>query len=393
MRNTKLFTFLASLLLVGLSLTLHPGYSAAEEATLAPSPGQETAFGADYTPAPDQFFRGTVQKVTNEGTQEILGRQLPYQTVEVNITTGKDADKFVTIEHGTSYSIQPGQVVGVGDEVVVGYQETPVGSSYYIADRYRLPTLGWFAAFFLIVIALVSGQRGLKALLGLVFSFAVLIWFVVPQILAGRSPLVISLVAATVIGAVSLVFAHGRNRRTFVAAIATFVTLALAILAAAGAVALAHLTGLGSEDAYQLQFSLLQPLNYQGLLLGGMIIGVIGVLDDITAAQTTVVTELQAANPRLTITDLYRRGMNVGREHIASLVNTLVLAYAGVSLPIFFYFAVDQSRPIWLLINSEFLAEEIVRTLVGSLALVLAVPITTALAAWYFSRNTPSEQK
>ncbi|MEK7460639.1 MAG: YibE/F family protein [Patescibacteria group bacterium] len=353
----------------------------------APAPTATEDFLADYTPIPDQFYRGTVTNITEEGEHELLGRKAPYQTVEVELKTGPGTGKKVTIDHGSSYSIQASQRVKKGDAVVIGYQEGPAGSQYYIADLYRIPTLIWLALFFIATVAIVSGKRGLKAILGLVFSFAIVMWVIVPQILAGRNPLLVSLVAACLIAAVSLVFAHGRNRRTLIAGVATFITLAVAVILAGLAVAVSHLSGLGSEEAYQLQFGILTNLNYRGLLLGGIIIGVIGVLDDITVAQTTVVAELKEANSRFDFGELFRRGMVVGREHIASLVNTLVLAYAGVSLPLLFLFSVDQTRPAWFLINSEFLSEEIIRTFVGSMTLVLAVPITTALAAWYFAQK------
>ncbi|HYC80108.1 MAG TPA: YibE/F family protein, partial [Candidatus Binatia bacterium] len=133
-------------------------------------------------------------------------------------------------------------------------------------------------------------------------------------------------------------------------------------------------------------------LNLRGLLLGGIILGVLGVLDDITTAQSAAVYEIRRANPALPFKELYSRGLSIGREHISSLVNTLFLAYAGASLPLFLFFtAGDHPQPFWVTLNSEFIAEELIRTLVGSVALMLAVPITTFLAAYYFSRR-PVEQ-
>jgi uncharacterized membrane protein len=159
------------------------------------------------------------------------------------------------------------------------------------------------------------------------------------------------------------------------------VTLAFATGLADLIVGLAHLSGRGSDEALFLQTGYLETVNLRGLLLGGIVLGALGVLDDITTAQAAAVEEISRADPGLGVRDLYRRGLSVGREHITSLVNTLVLAYAGASLPLFILFTLNTNQPLWVTLNSEFVAEEIARTIIGSLALTLAVPITTALAA------------
>ncbi|MEK9181053.1 MAG: YibE/F family protein, partial [Patescibacteria group bacterium] len=128
-------------------------------------------------------------------------------------------------------------------------------------------------------------------------------------------------------------------------------------------------------------------LDLRGLLLAGIIVGALGVLDDTTTVQAATVEELKQANPAFTFADLYRGGLSVGREHITSLVNTLVLAYLGSQLLIFILFYAGPNQPLWVTLNSEFIGEEIIRTLVGSATIILAVPITTLLAAWYFSRK------
>jgi uncharacterized membrane protein len=175
--------------------------------------------------------------------------------------------------------------------------------------------------------------------------------------------------------------AHGFNKQTTLAFGSTLITLIGAAILSVIFVSLTRLTGAGTEEAFYLQFGSLEKLNLQGLLLGGIMIGVLGVLDDITTGQTAAVYEIHKADPKLKLADLYKRGINVGKEHIASLVNTLVLAYAGASLPLFLIFNLNDSIPLWVNLNSEFIIEEIIRTLVGSTALVLAVPISTFIAA------------
>jgi uncharacterized membrane protein len=152
------------------------------------------------------------------------------------------------------------------------------------------------------------------------------------------------------------------------------------------------LNGNGTEDAFFLQANSLK-INLQGVFLSGIIIGVLGVLDDVTTGQSAAVEELHFANPTLGFSELYRRGLSVGREHIASLVNTLVLAYTGVSFPFLLLYGSRQLQPLWVTLNGNFIAEEIVRTLVGSSVLVIAVPLTTLLAAYYYGRKRSVEIK
>ncbi|MCL6641096.1 MAG: YibE/F family protein, partial [Candidatus Rokubacteria bacterium] len=263
----------------------------------------------------------------------------------------------------------------------------PGVSAYEVVDRDRLVPLA--AAFALFVAAAIAFSRwqGVTALLGLGISLLVLARFVVPRILAGGHPLGVTLAGAVMIALTSIYLAHGANRRTTVALAGLLITLGAAAGLAILFVSLARLSGAGSEEAVLLQVGHLGGVNLRGLLLGGILLGALGVLDDITTAQAAAVEEISRANPRLGPAELYRRGLSVGREHITALVNTLVLAYAGASLPLFLLFTINPDQPLWVTLNTEFVAEEIVRTLVGSIALVLAVPVTTVLAA-RFLRGT-----
>jgi uncharacterized membrane protein len=199
----------------------------------------------------------------------------------------------------------------------------------------------------------------------------------------------ISIVGSAVILLVTMYLAHGFTRQTTLALSATAISLFLTGIFAVVFVSLARLSGLGSEDAYSLQQGFGQTINFHGLLLGGIIIGTVGVLDDVTTTQAATIHELAEANPKSTFEDLVKKGMRVGREHIASVVNTLVLAYAGASIAVFIYLQIgiqQQSQPLWVMLNSEVIMEEVIRTLAGSLGLVLAVPITTIIAA-FFAKN------
>jgi uncharacterized membrane protein len=282
---------------------------------------------------------------------------------------------------------EAGQALAPGDRVVVALTEEPDGPRYYVVDRYRLPPLALALGLFLALTLLFSRRRGLGSIVGLSITIVILTRFVVPRIVEGSNPLAVSLLGALAIVLTSIYLAHGFSLRTSIAVGSTVVTLLIAWVLAAVAVAAGRLSGLGSEESVYLQIAPLEALNLRGLLLGGIILGALGVLDDITTSQAAAVDELRRANPLLPVRELYRRGIVIGTEHITALVNTLFLAYAGASLPLFILFTIYNDAPLWVTLNSEFVAEEVVRTLVGSTALILAVPITTLGAAVVLSRR------
>lgn len=328
-----------------------------------------------------QFHRGTVTAIDQTQTAEIGGYSQTDQAIQVRLSTGETVSATYVLPQGTSDE----RLLEIGTQVVLASQDFGSGTpEYVVTDLYRLPSLIFIFIVFIAVIVVFAGIKGATALAGLGVSIAMLLYWVVPQIAAGVNPFMVGLVGAIAIGGISIFLAHGFNRRTTLAAISMFITLGLAIVLAVSFVSLTNIFGLGSEAALELQYGVVKQINLQGLLLAGIIIGALGVLDDITTAQAAAIEELHKANPKLSFNEIYRRGMSVGREHITSLVNTLALAYAGASLPVLLLFTVYQ-QPLWVTLNGEFVAEEIVRTIIGSLALTLAVPITTFLAAAYFT--------
>jgi len=341
--------------------------------------------------APDEFYKGTVEAIIEEGTTDLDGSIQPYQVVQVRLTNGPEAGSSQEIEWGQQVALTQEQLLKKGDRVVIVKLYTLDGASYFITDHLRLFPLAAIFTFFAILVIILGRWKGLFSLLGMGVSILTLTYFVVPQILQGRPPMLISIIGGCIIALLSIYLSHGFSRQTSVALSGTLITLGLSAFMAYLFVRFAHLYGLGSEDAALLQIGVTQSINLRGLLLGGIIIGTLGVLDDITTAQAAVVAELKRANPAYTFKHLYEGAFNVGREHIASLVNTLVLAYAGVSLPLLLLFTQNKVTPLWFTINNELIAEEIVRTLAGSTALVLAVPITTALAAYIFAKKGPGK--
>jgi len=239
---------------------------------------------------------------------------------------------------------------------------------------------------------LVLGRwQGLKALGALVISFLVLVFFVLPAIIAGENPLLVGIVGAGVIMFVVLYLTHGLSARTSTAVLGTMMSLTLIGVLGALWASFAKLTGL-DEDTATLVGLLNRPIDTRGLLLAGVVIGALGVLDDVTVTQTSAVWELRAANPSLTRRQLYAAGLRIGRDHVASAVNTLVMAYAGAALPLLLYSSISGVG-IGNILTSQSVAQEIVRTLVGSIGIVAAVPVTTALAAAVAAQEKPAVEE
>lgn len=283
-------------------------------------------------------------------------------------------------------SSDPQERLAIGEKVYVVKVQDAYHTSYYIPDRYRLDKLWWVALGFLLLVFATARFKGLAALLGLAFSFLVILKFILPRIMAGQDPLLVCLSGAVIIALVSIYIAHGFKTRTTLAVISTIAVLIITAVLDYIIIHWTQLFGIGTEEAVYAQFGASGIINLRGLLLGGIIIGVLGVLDDITTAQAAVVDELSQANPSLNFQELYRRGLSVGREHITSLINTLVLAYVGASFPLILLFW-HYEQPLAFIINGQLVAEEIARSLIGSTALIIAVPLTTALSAYFFART------
>ena len=317
---------------------------------------------------------------TGEEPVQIPGQQEAPRCGEVTVklTTGAEAGKVVS----TAVPSGPGAPdVAPGDNVIVMQTEDFEDGSlrYDITDHDRADGLWMLVLAFVGAVVAFGRWRGVTALVGLAFTFAVLLMFVVPAILEGSSPLLVAIVGSAAIMLVVLYLTHGINAPTSMAVLGTLTALALTGLLSALSVSLLHLTGMASEESVYVTF-VNADINMPGLLLAGILIGALGVLDDVTITQAYTVTELAHANPRLGFLGLYRAASRVGRAHITSVINTIVLAYAGASLPTLLLLTAGGA-PLGEMLTTEFLAQEIVRSIVGTIGLIAAVPITTALAA------------
>lgn len=279
------------------------------------------------------------------------------------------------------------QNLKIGDAVIVSYQKDPTGREMvYITDHVRRSPLIVLGLVFALFVIAIGRGKGILSLLGMIFSFVIIMKMIIPGILVGNNPVVISLLGALFIIPTSFYISHGLNRKTTIAVVSTFIALALTGILAYTFVLATKLTGFAAEESTFIQFLQGGTIDIRSLLLAGIIIGAMGVLDDITISQTAIVEKLFKANPKFTFNELFAHAMDVGRDHIASLVNTLVLVYAGAALPLFLLFYNSQLSYSQV-INQEIIATEIVRTLVSSIGIIAAVPITTFLACLVVKRK------
>lgn len=333
------------------------------------------------------YARAKVLEIVSEDPKLDFGFDEAQQVINLEFLTGPRDGSVTTIEYTISASAFESQKLKKGNRVIIATVHDSTFSQDYILDKYRLPWAVVLTTAFGILAVALGRRKGFGALVGLAISLGVITLLVVPWIIRGGSPLLASVSGALVISVVSMLLAHGTAKRTQLALGATLGTLALAVILSLLSVALVGLTGGGSEEAIYLQIGYLSGIDLRGLLLGGIIIGALGVLDDVTTAQVAAIEEIHKANPALSRSELYRRGLSVGQEHIASLVNTLMLAYVGASFPLFLLFSMPDHPPLWIVLNGENILEEVLRGLVGGASLMLAVPISTALAAISFGRK------
>jgi uncharacterized membrane protein len=277
----------------------------------------------------------------------------------------------------------------IGDDVLVSISLEPDSTFIAVADLWRIPTLALLLCLFAGAVTLVGGWRGIRSLIALALTLGVVIKIVVPLLLGGWDPVWLAVGAATAVTAATFVLTEGLRRSTVAAGVGTFVALALTAALAVVFNELARFTVLqGSESLAYLQTVGREDLDLGGLLLAAIIFGALGILDDVTITQAATVHELYESDPRMSRLELAGRAMNVGRSHIAATVNTLVLAYLGASLPLIILFAAGRQDSL-LTASQEVVAVEVVRALVGSIGIVAAVPVTTAVAVLLIGRRLP----
>jgi len=312
------------------------------------------------------------------------------QELEVEITAGSLKGETVVLGHGGEVLATEYTRMRPGDHILVQLISDKEDDILHVFDFIREPALLWLLLLFAGVVVLIGEWTGVRSLIGAAFGALILIRFVLPRILAGQNPMPVCLAGAIILMAVSQYLVYGFKWKTHAAMSGLILSLAITSLLALFFTSWARITGLGSEEAPLLTLAAGTRIDLRGLVLGQVIIGCLGVLDDICVGQASAIFELRSANPSLNWQQLFRHGVAIGRDHIGAMVNTLLLAYVAASLPLFALLSLQRFS--WrLLINQEFLAEEIILTLVGSLGLMLAMPITSFIASRLAMRATVLE--
>lgn len=332
-----------------------------------------TAYGS-------QTVRARVTQILEEGQITLGENPQPYQVLLVELLEGEYRGILIEVDYGRRQLRNDDYAYSPGDEIFVqlGSDLDGVLTAYHVEYVRTKPLLVLLGTFVLAVI-LLGRWKGVGSLVALAFTMVVIIGYIVPHILAGEDPLRVSLIGSALMLGATLYLTYGWNMKTHASVISVVLALILTGVLSIFFVSLTRLTGSGEESSlFLIQFSTV-TINLRGLLLGGMLIGALGVLDDLVSSQAAAVFELHDANPGLTFRQLFEKSMRIGRDHVAATVNTLVLAYTGAALPLLLLFSLARGKYGFLL-NSGLVAEEIVRTLVGSLGLTAAVPLTTLIA-------------
>lgn len=342
--------------------------------------------GDGFSTVGSDTVRAEVVQILEEGDIDMGGHVQKYQIARVKILEGEYEGIPMDIDYGKRQVRSDEYDLAIGDKVMVSLSKTPenVINAYFV-DFVRSTPMIWLAVIFAVAIVVISRWKGVGALLSMAFSLYVIIGYIIPRILVGEDPLKVSIIGSILLLGATLYLTYGWTLKTHAAVLSMIAVLIITGALSALFVVFAKLNGSGDENVMFLMQLMETPINLRGLLLGGMIIGALGVLDDLVTTQASAVFELHHANPNFGFRALYNSAMRIGQDHVAATVNTLVLAYAGASLPMLLMFSLARGDYGYL-VNFAFIAEEIVRTLVGSLGLIAAVPITTVVAIFFAQR-------
>jgi len=336
------------------------------------------------------ILEGEVKRVVNYGKETVMGELVDFQELEIEIVRGGRKGEAVVVRNQADAMMTgpvPYQEYAASDKVRVSEVEYIDGEvSYHVVGELKRPAVLVLVGLFVGVVLVVGRLWGALSIVGLVVSFGVIFKMVVPMIIGGWDPVLAASLGSAIIIPTTFYISHGFNKKTHVGVLATFISLLVTGFLAAYFVEAAHLTGFASEEAGFLQVERRGTIDIRGLLLAGMIIGTLGILDDVTVGQSSTVQQLKKSNKKARFQELFVQGMKVGQDHISSMVNTLVLVYSGSALPLLLLFFGSEKSYVEV-IEFELIAEEIVRMMVGSIGLVLAAPLATAMAAGWYARE------
>lgn len=351
---------------------------------------------AEETTNKDTIFEAKVTEILKTKTTTLPDNNTTKQQNIKLITTNADYVNKEIIFYGISdYDVVNKNIYTVGDTVLVAAVYNHNNEvDYYITDFVRTKSIKTLFFLFLLTLVVIGRWKGLRSIISLGVSFFIIMKFIIPKILAGSNPILITLFGSLLIFTIVIYLTEGIKPISHISIISVGISLSITIFLSWLFVEAARLSGLSSEETGSILNIANTTINFKGLLLAGIIIGALGVLDDVVIAQAAAVEEIHKANTNLTNKDLFKRAYRIGVSHISSMTNTLFLAYTGVSLPLIILFTSGESAftDFTQIINNEEIATEIVRTLAGSIGLILAVPIATAVAVWWFKKELPKKQ-
>ena len=326
-----------------------------------------------------KIFKAQVIEVKSEKIMDIPGTNVKsiHQELKVEILSNERKGEILQIENDFIKLKEK-------DRFYLEIIFDPYSSQeiYLVKELYRLPGILFFVVLFILTIILFSGRQGLRSLISLTGSFLIIIYVLIPGLLRGYPPVIISTALATAILFIAIFFTHGFSRRSSVAFGGTTISILLTGILAYLSVVIINLSGFAAEESIYLNFYTGGQLDFSSLLLGGIMIGILGILDDVAITQATIVEEIYDSETKLNQKKVFSKALRVGREHIGALVNTLALAYTGASLPLLLLLSAS-GLPFFYIINKEIFATEIIRTIIGSIGLIMTVPLTTFLAVWF----------
>jgi uncharacterized membrane protein len=343
---------------------------------------------SELQPHTTTIMRAKVVEITQEEVRAIAGTDIQnsFQTIRAEILDGAQKGSVVTVENDYLN-------LDEGDVFYLSHTVEPYGGEYYnVNDPYRMPQLIFITGLFVLAVLLFGGIQGLRGLVSLIASFFFIFYLLLPGIMEGYSPLLITVLVSSLIIILGSYVTHGFTRTTSAAVAGMITTVVFTGLLAYWSVRITKLSGFGSDETVYLNLNAGGGLDVVGLLLSGIIIGLLGVLYDAAIGQAVSVDELTRIAPHVSRRTIYERAVRIGREHIGALVNTLALAYVGTALPLLLLFMQSGTASPTQIINTEIFATEIVRIMIGSIGLVLAVPITTLIAVWMLVRTKPSAE-
>lgn len=314
----------------------------------------------------EQLQTGVVNRVQKETKSS--------QTLEV-VVDGKS----VIIETGAAHSTRR-QTYKTGDKLLVGVVEQQGQQMYYVKDFIRTDALLSLLFVFIVSVVLVAKKKGLFSLLGMGLSFAILFLYTLPTIVLGADPVSVSLVTASMLVPLTFYVSHGFSKKTHIAVVSSLLSLIVVVVLSIIWIEWAKLTGYSTEEATFLDVIGQGKFDIRGILLAGIIIGSIGILDDVTVSQIAIVEQLREVGKIKSSGELFARAMKIGGDHISSMVNTLILVYTGAALPLLLLF-VTNPQPAVQVVQYEMIAEEIIRSLIGSIGLIVSVPLSTYIAS------------